>query len=185
MSDPSHIELGMGGDMIGAGGSSPAGKISPVNIPPAVEEEQMSPTDEDILETPMPARNYIRNADQLDDDDDDDDAVSHEPVSSLDVEFLKRVLLGKDISPPKNRRTYSCEQSSSGHLWSSSPSRVVRMNPRKRTSAPQFGRTNTIRNTIVLRSRRSWPVAPPRIRSQQPRCLEFYVTKTELENVRY
>ena len=95
-------------------------------------------------------------------DTNDADEEEHEHISSLDVEFLKRVLLGKDISPPKNRRTLSCEQSGSSHLWGGSPSRCVR--PRKRTSAPQFGRTNTIKNAVVLRSRRSWPVAPPRIR---------------------
>jgi len=87
-----------------------------------------------------------------------------ECVNSLDVEFLKRVLLGRDISPPKTRRTFSCEQSSC-HLWANNnPQKAARINPRKRTSAPQFGRTNTLKNTLVLRTRRSWPVAPPRIR---------------------
>lgn len=175
MSDQ-HLEL-MGGDTIsvGSGSGSPSpspsltGKISPVNIPPAVQEEDItSPTgEEEQRATPAPAAAAVfsirRRMQSEDDDQEDTDAGGHEQGSSLDVEFLKRVLLGKDISPPKNRRTYSCEQSS-GHLWANSPSRVVRMNPRKRTSAPQFGRTNTIRNTIVLRSRRSWPVAPPRIR---------------------
>jgi len=42
MSDPPHLDLGMGGDMIGAGRSSSPGKISPVNIPPAVEEEEVT-----------------------------------------------------------------------------------------------------------------------------------------------
>ncbi|CAG7722380.1 unnamed protein product [Allacma fusca] len=54
-------------------------------------------------------RRYIRNDTEVEEEE-------QEHVSSLDVEFLKRVLLGKDISPPKNRRTLSCEQSSA-HLW--------------------------------------------------------------------
>lgn len=170
MSDHSLDKLTMGDMVRGASGGmggprgSP-GKISPVNIPPPLAEEDSitSPTaDEDDMPPPTlrPLPSRIVN------DDDEEEDCHPEFGSSLDVEFLKRVLLGKDISPPNpkmNRRTYSCEQSS-GHLWANPARAVVRMNPRKRTSAPQFGRTNTIKNTIVLRSRRSWPVAPPRVR---------------------
>lgn len=168
MSDPNLDQLTTGGETRGSSSSlCSTGKISPVNIPPPVAEEDSNAIVEDDDDLPPPIWKPLPSR-IVNDDDDEDDDIGPGPGSSMDVEFLKRVLLGKDISPPvrpQNRRTFSCEQSSgAGHLWGNNPSRAVRMNPRKRTSAPQFGRTNTIKNTIVLRSRRSWPVAPPRIR---------------------
>lgn len=173
MSDPNLDKLTMGAESIG-GSSSPigTGKISPVNIPPPVKEEDITSPAEDEDDIPVPVLRPLLS--RIVNDDDDEEEEEHGPGSTLDVEFLKRVLLGKDITRPKNQRTYSCEQSSGPHLWAN-PSRAVRMNPRKRTSAPQFGRTNTIKNTIVLRSRRSWPVAPPRIRRFVELLNQFFV----------
>lgn len=90
----------------------------------------------------------------------EDDNVP-EKLKPTDVEFFKRVLLGESTIEKFGRRTYSVEQGP--HLWNNN--RLMRMSPRKRTSAPQFGRTNSgVRNIVIMRSRRSWPVAPPRIR---------------------
>ena len=81
-----------------------------------------------------------------------------------EVDFIKRVLLGKNEMIKKfNARTLSCDQSNT--LQQQRFTLSQRGNPRKRTSAPsQFGRTNSTRNILILRSRRSWPVAPQRMR---------------------
>lgn len=75
-------------------------------------------------------------------------------TAGLDIEQLRReILLGG-----RGRRARS-EQSPTGHLWGHGICRGPWS--RKRTSAPQMGQHNQQQTiALVLRSRRSWPVAP-------------------------
>lgn len=67
---------------------------------------------------------------------------------------------------------YFCTEHSTSHLWGASSGR--RGWSRKRTSAPQMGNTqgSMPRIGLVLRSRRSWPVAPQSYR----RSAEIYLS---------
>ncbi|PSN46920.1 hypothetical protein C0J52_23682 [Blattella germanica] len=76
----------------------------------------------------------------------------------LDIEKVRReILLG-------GRGRRACSEQSPGtvsHLWGHGGRRSPWC--KKRTSAPQMGTqtfSTTIRTALVLRSRRSWPVAP-------------------------
>lgn len=79
-------------------------------------------------------------------------------ASTFDVEQVRReILLGG-----RGRRACSEQEPPPGtsHLWGTG-----RKSPwcKKRTSAPQMGASQS-RTALVLRSRRSWPVAPMRYR---------------------
>jgi hypothetical protein len=76
----------------------------------------------------------------------------------LDIEMVRReILLG-------GRGRRACSEQSPGpsqHLWGHGGRRSPWC--KKRTSAPQMGTqtfSTTIRTALILRSRRSWPVAP-------------------------
>lgn len=78
-------------------------------------------------------------------------------ICKFDLEQLRReILLGG-----RGRRACSEQGPPPGitsHLWGQSGRRSPWC--RKRTSAPQMGANNGVKTTLVLRSRRSWPVAP-------------------------
>lgn len=76
--------------------------------------------------------------------------VQQELAAKLDAE-RSRLLAGR------GRRACSEQGPHPGpgptHLWGGRTSR-------KRTSAPQMGQSSGLRTALILRSRRSWPVAP-------------------------
>ncbi|KAJ9591339.1 hypothetical protein L9F63_002121 [Diploptera punctata] len=78
-------------------------------------------------------------------------------ASGLDIDKVRReILLGG-----RGRRACSEQSPGTTHLWGHGGRRSPWC--KKRTSAPQMGTqtfSTTIRTALVLRSRRSWPVAP-------------------------
>lgn len=76
--------------------------------------------------------------------------VQREVAARLEQEKnRKETLLGG-----RGRRSCSEQGPHPGHhLWGARRSR-------KRTSAPQMGAQPSVRTALILRSRRSWPVAP-------------------------
>lgn len=76
--------------------------------------------------------------------------VQREVAARLEQEKSKREILLSG----RGRRSCSEQGPHPGHhLWGARRSR-------KRTSAPQMGTQPSVRTALVLRSRRSWPVAP-------------------------
>lgn len=77
--------------------------------------------------------------------------VQREIAARLEQERVKR----ETLLSGRGRRACSEQGPHPGHhLWGARRSR-------KRTSAPQMGSQQTgIRTALILRSRRSWPVAP-------------------------
>lgn len=141
----------------------------PSNKPEEESTSQISSSygeyEEDAIASPAEAA-ALASAAEVDNDDDEEEAAErgnharHLPDSEVD--FIKRVLFGRDQMKAKfSNRTLSCDQSNA--LQQQRFQQGSR--PRKRTSAPsQFNRTNSTRNILILRSRRSWPVAPQRMR---------------------